>query len=77
MSSTPEDREALVRQLRQAWHRARCQETDLDRARSELAATRARAAVFVSQQEKLLLRVAALEQTLAELKAAQPASSEP
>ena len=63
--------DALVRALRQARHLSRCQAVDLDRARLELMATQTRASAFARQHEAALLRVAALEQTLARLQAEQ------
>jgi hypothetical protein len=63
--------DALARALRQARHISRCQAVDLDRARLELAATQARAAVFARQQEAALLRVTVLEQAVALLRAKQ------
>jgi uncharacterized damage-inducible protein DinB len=76
MSGGPDD-EALVRQLRQARHIAQCREADLDRARSELVATRARAAAFASQNAAAARRLAACEQAVAERReAASPVTNE-
>jgi hypothetical protein len=76
MNRGPDD-EALVRQLRQARHIAQCREADLDRARSELVATRGRAAAFASQHAALLRRLAALEQPVAQRpEAASPVTNE-
>jgi hypothetical protein len=69
MSPDREDHEtdhaALVRELRQARHIARCQAADLDRARSELVATRARATAFARQQVAAARCLAAPEQAVA------------
>ncbi len=68
------DRAALVRELRQARHIARCQAADLDRARSELVATRARAAAFARQQVAAARCLATPEPAVA---APQPAPCHP
>jgi hypothetical protein len=65
MTLGPDDK-ALVRQLRQARHIGGCREVDLDRARSELVATRPRRAAFASQHAALLRRLSALEQPVAQ-----------
>lgn len=70
MSPTP-DHDALVRELRQCRHLSQIRAVDLDRARSELAATRAKAAAFANQLGEALLRVAALSDAVARLQAEQ------
>jgi hypothetical protein len=65
------DYDALLRELRQVRHISQCRAVDLERAQLELAATRARAAIFASQQEAALQRVLTLERALLSLKAEQ------
>ena len=59
----------LARQLRQCRQMSQSQAVDLDRAKSEIGAARARAAAFAGQLDEALLRVATLEEALARLQA--------
>jgi chromosome segregation ATPase len=69
--TSPQDRDALTRELRQCRHLSQIRAGDLDRACAELAATRARATAFANQLEQALQRVAALSDSVARLQAEQ------